>query len=130
MVKSGWAAAARMHKWSKEGRTGVAGYCLKICREAWNLPPDEISAIKEWESIPPRHRHKVRWALIPIGYPVFFEGGEFGHVAIQSQFPGFVWSTDAPTKDRIGLVHVSFFRRKWRYRYLGYSTQFQNRTLP
>lgn len=130
MRANGKLAAATMRKWSRDGRTGVRGYCLKVCRQAWDLPPDEPSAIEEWHSIPAKYRHKVRWSVIPVGMPVFFEGGKHGHVAIASALPGFVWTTDAPKVDRIGLVHISYFRRKWGYRYLGYSSYFQGKPLP
>ena len=130
MRPNGAKAAAWMRRWSLEGRTGVQGYCLRTCREAWGLPGDEASAIKEWHSIPADNRFKTRWSQIPVGAPVFFEGGEFGHVALASGIPGFVWSTDAPKADRIGLVHMSWFARRWRYRYLGWADQFQNQKLP
>lgn len=129
MRKSGLEASNYMKRLSLTGARGVKGWCLKTCRLAWDLGVDEESAIKEWESIPDRFKNdKPNQA--PVGAPHFWRVGKFGHVAIQSEERGKVWSTDAPVGDMIGLVGIPWFERKWGAEYLGWSSQFQNKRLP
>ena len=134
MKRTGRAAAAQMRSWSLEGKRGVAGYCLRWVRLAWELPGDEISAIREWQSIPPEHRHRDA-SKAPVGAPHFWTGKRgalktYGHVALQALEPGWVWSTDAPTRDQIGRVPIGYFETRWGAIYLGWSSELQNRTLP
>lgn len=135
MQKSGRAVAQRMRQWSKNGVTQllgrpIEGHCLMTCRLAWDLPGDEESAILEWNSIDPSHKFKTRFSRIPTGFPIFWEGGKYGHVAIKSSVPGMVWSTDLPETGKIGLVRISTVKNRWGYKYLGWSDVFQNRLLP
>lgn len=118
-----------MWLWKRNKRAGLKGYCLRTCREAWDLPADQPSAIKEWESIPAKYKN-TDWRKAPVGAPHFWAGGEYGHVAIQSRWRGFVYSTDAPIADRVGTVNIGWFRKRWGYRYLGWAKSFQNERLP
>ena len=129
MRLSGRQAANMMRHWSLEGKQGFAGYCLRACRTAWDLPGDELSAIAEWESIPKKYKN-YNSTLAPIGAPHFWKIGEFGHVALQASSWGFVWSTDAPKRDLVGLVPVEWPEKRWGAEYLGWSQQFQNVLLP
>ena len=122
-------AVAYMRDLAKTGATGVKGYCLRTCRLAWGLGSDQPSAIKEWESIPPRHKH-LNPNTAPVGAPHFWAGGKYGHVALQAEHEGYVWTTDLPTPNKVGLVDIALINKKWRYRYLGWSSSFQNQTLP
>ena len=129
MRKNGAEAAAYMAGLAKAGATGVKGMCLRTCRLAWGLPADQPSAIKEWESIPAKFKHTDP-NTAPVGAPHFWRGGKYGHVAIQAEHEGYVWSTDAPTSNKVGLVDILWFKTKWRYTYLGWSSQLQNKPLP
>lgn len=129
MRKTGSEAAAYMQGLSRSGATGVEGMCLRTCRLAWGLPPDEPSAIKEWESIPERFRHKDPMTA-PVGAPHFWRVGKHGHVAIQAAHEGYVWTTDLPAANRVGLVDILMVTTKWRAQYLGWSSQLNNRRLP
>jgi hypothetical protein len=129
MQKSGVAAAKQMWLWMKSKRSGVQGYCLRTCREAWELPAQDASAIKEWESIP-KSRKFTNWRDAPVGAPHFWSGGQYGHIALQSNIRGYVLSTDAPVGDLIGRVQIGWFRKRWGYKYLGWTTELQNRKLP
>ena len=128
-MRTGQDAVKYMWRESAKGTTGFAGWCLKTCRTAWGLPADERSAIQEWDSIPNNLKSR-KWWLAPAGAPHFWKGGEFGHVALQSNVKGFVWTTDAPNPDRIGKVSLFWFRKNWNYKYLGWSKEFQNVVLP
>ena len=129
MKTSGRQAASVMRSWSLEGKQGVKGWCLRACRSAWDLPGDEASALKEWQSIPSQFKSNDP-AKAPIGAPHFWHVGQHGHVALQSGTFGFVWSTDAPKSDRVGLVPLEWFVKHWGAEYLGWSSQFQNCNLP
>lgn len=129
MRKNGAAAVAYMAALAHANAAGVAGYCLKTCRLAWGLPADETSAIKEWQSIPAKYRHTDPMKA-PVGAPHFWSVGKYGHVALQAEHEGFIWTTDLPKNDHIGLVHIDTPARRWRAKYLGWSSQFQNKTLP
>jgi hypothetical protein len=129
MKKSGSEAAKQMWLWMREGKTNVKGYCLRTCREAWELPAQDPSAIKEWESIPANRRFK-NWKQAPVGAPHFWSGGQYGHIALQSNRKGYVLSTDAPKSDLIGRVKIGWFQTFWGYKYLGWSNELQGRKLP
>ena len=129
MRKNGAAAAAYMASLSRNGATGVKGYCLRTCRLAWDLGADQGSAYAEWNSIPVAHRHYDP-TTAPVGAPHFWYGGKYGHVALQAEHEGYVWTTDLPTSNKVGLVDIKFVASKWGYRYLGWSSQFQNQVLP
>lgn len=129
MRKSGAAAAAYMRDLAKNGATGVKGYCLRTCRLAWNLGSDEGSAINEWNSIPQKYRN-TNPNTAPVGAPHFWRGGKYGHVALQAEHEGYVWTTDLPVANKVGLVDIKFINKKWNYTYLGWSSQFQNQLLP
>lgn len=129
MRKTGEAAAAYMEGLSRKGATGVQGYCLRTCRLAWDLGSDQGSAVKEWESIPERYRRKDP-NKAPVGFPHFWKGGAYGHVALQAEHEGYVWTTDLPINNKVGLVDIDLIEKKWGYQYLGWSLQFQNKILP
>lgn len=109
------------------GKTGFQGWCLKTCREAWGLPSDQPSAIKEWQSIPAERRHKTGQA--PLAAPHFWAIGAFGHVALQAKHPARVIGTDSPTADKVGVVELGWFAKRWGAKYLGWSCEFQNRKV-
>lgn len=129
MRKNGAEAAAYMAGLAKQQASGVKNWCLRTCRLAWGLPPDEESAIKEWESIPDKFKHTDPLTA-PVGAPHFWKVGKFGHIALQAEHEGFVWSTDAPVTDKVGLVAIPWFAKKWRAVYLGWAEQLNNKELP
>lgn len=114
---------------SRNNATGVKGYCLRTCRLAWGLGSDQASAIKEWNSIPDLYK-RFDPMTAPVGAPHFWSGGKYGHVALQAEHEGFVWTTDLPVTNKVGLVDIELIQRKWGYKYLGWSLQFQNTKLP
>lgn len=119
---SGKDAANQMEKWHISGKTNVQGLCLKTCREAWKINAKYPSAISAWNNTPKKHKH-LDATKAPIGATHFWKGGKFGHIAIQSHKPGYVWSTDLLVKNRIGRIHLSVVEDKWNFKYLGWTTQ-------
>lgn len=118
-----------MYELKKSGATGFKGWCLRTCRQAWGLAPDAPSAIVEWNSIPAERKSR-KWWKAPAGAPHFWAVGEFGHVALQSRKKGYVYSTDAPVMDKVGVVSLNWFKRRWGATYLGWSWELNNTRLP
>jgi hypothetical protein len=127
-MKSGVDAAKTMQEWSKAGKTGVKGLCLKTCRLAWGIPAKFPSAISAWDNASTSSKN-TNPLKAPVGYPHFFRGGKYGHIVIQSDKPGMVWSTDLPNKDKIGLVSWDETVKKWGFKYLGWTTELNGQKL-
>ena len=125
---TGYQAYAHMHTWQLNHRNGFAGHCHKTCQDAWGLPVMYASAIDAWNHIPAQHRH-TNLDTAPIGAPVFFSGGQYGHVALMSDKKGILISTDAPTRDYIGEVPVSYFTKKWGKTLLGWASMYNGEML-
>lgn len=132
MRKNGAAAAAYLKKLQETQAWIQKNRCLRYCRLAWDLPPQDASAWEEWQSIPESRKHRDPLAA-PVGAPHFWKSplSKYGHIALQSEIQGFVYSTDAPKANRVGLVSFGWFKKRWRsYRYLGWATELQGRKLP
>ena len=112
-----WMATAHM-----AGKRGVKGMCLKTCRLAWQIPAKYPSAIMAWNNTPKKHKF-TNPMKAPQGATHFWKGGKFGHVAIQSDKPGYVWTTDLPVKDTVGRIHYTEVEKAWGSIYLGWTTQ-------
>ncbi len=119
---SGKDAADQMQKWHIEGKTNVQGLCLKTCRQAWKLPAKYPSAILAWNNTPKKNKFTDPMKA-PVGATHFWKGGKYGHVAIQSHKPGYVWSTDLLDKNKIGLIYYTVVYDKWKSQYLGWTNK-------
>jgi len=119
---SGKDAADQMQKWHIEGKTNVQGLCLKTCRQAWKLSAKYPSAISAWDNTPKKNKFSDPMKA-PLGATHFWKGGKFGHVAIQSDKPGYVWTTDLPVKDTVGKIYYTGVNDAWGSKYLGWTTQ-------
>lgn len=58
------------------------------------------------------------WTL---GALVFYEGGEYGHVAICAEDSGVIFTTDLPNKGKVGRVDVNAPVKDWGMTLLGYT---------
>lgn len=105
--------------------SGVRGYCHKTCQNAWALPVKYASAIDAWNHVPAKHRHTDP-SKAPIGAPHFWAGGDYGHVALQSDKKGIVIGTDAPTGNYVGEVAVTWFAKNWGKKYLGWASVYND----
>ena len=65
----------------------------------------------------------------PAGVPVYWAGGDHGHVAI-SVGGGRVRSTDYPTKGRVGEVGIAELTRMWHLTYRGWGPDFGGHPIP
>ena len=141
MRKNGVIAAAYMRDLAMHGATGVRGLCLRTCRLAWGLPGGTPSAIAAWREVPIDHRHADP-TTAPVGAPHFWTGNygglkQYGHIALQAEHEGYVWSTDAPISNKVGMVDLLWFETHWSNRlagrrctYLGWTDMLQGQHLP
>lgn len=93
------------------------GYCLKYVRTCFGIPGKYGSAIIAWNNAKYRHGPS---SAVPVGVPVFFRGGRYGHVAI-SVGNGKCRSTDYPRRGVVSEVAISTLAKNWNYPYLGWT---------
>lgn len=93
------------------------GYCLKYVRTCFGIASKYPSAISAWNNA--KHRHGPTSA-VPVGVPVFFRGGRYGHVAI-SVGNGKCRSTDYPRRGVVSEVAISTLAKNWNYPYIGWT---------
>ncbi len=93
------------------------GKCLYEVQAAFRSPHMFPSAINQWVNA--NHKH-YRDRTPPIGAPVYFQGGKYGHIAIYIG-GGRVRSTDVGGAGRMGTCSIDWFRTHWGYTYLGWS---------
>jgi hypothetical protein len=122
---TGMQAFAHMHQWMLQHKNIEIGRCHATCQNAWGLPVKYMSAIDAWNHVPKAHRH-TDMSKCPIGSPVFFSGGLYGHVAMQSDRVGVLISTDAPSAGYIGEVRTEYFTQKWGKELLGWASQYND----
>jgi len=106
----------------------IHGYCLKVCRMAWGLPGSSTDAIAEWARIPKKYKHNNPLDA-PIGAPHFWDIGAHGHVALQAHKADYIWTTDLPVDNMIGLMSGAGLKARWGGTYLGWSTYFEGYDL-
>lgn len=103
------------------------GYCLNFVWNAIASPthyglPDANAG---WAATTDRHTDMNP----PPGVPVYWAGGEHGHVAI-SVGGGKVRSTDYPTKGKVGEVGIADLTRMWHLTYRGWGPDFAGHPIP
>jgi len=123
---NGVKAVANMRK--LEGKSGFKGWCHKTCQNAWKLPVKYNSAIDAWHHVPASAKH-TDMTNVPVGAPIFFEIGKFGHVVLQSDKKGYVISTDAPKSDFVGEVPLEWFKKHWGVEPLGWASVYNDTKL-
>lgn len=96
--------------------TNRVGMCLWHVQDAFNSPHLYPSAIAQWNAAAFKHHDRD----IPIGAPVFYRGGKFGHIVIYVG-NGRVRSSDAGGSGRMATVPIDWFKQHWGYEYLGWS---------
>jgi len=122
---TGYQAFANMKHLMDTHHSGVQGRCHATCQNAWGLPVMYASAIDAWNHVPKNDRHPDP-SKAPIGAPHFWGGGQYGHVALQSDQKGIVISTDAPVTNFVCLVPVTWFAQHWCKTYLGWASNYNN----
>lgn len=125
---TGRQAYHQMKVWMDTKKTGVAGWCQKVCREAWHLPAGQPSALSAWSAVPAKHRHKDPH-LAPVGAPHFWFDNKHGHVALQSERKDYIITIDLPKRDLIGEVTFNTVAKKWGMTYLGWASNYMGQDL-
>lgn len=111
---------------TKVGTYCTPGYCLRYTRGWYAIPSKYGRADTAWSYAIGKHYSATG---IPVGAPVFWTGGSAGHIAIMST-GGYIVSTDAPTRGRIGLVPLSWPAQRWGLRFAGWAEGFNGVRIP
>lgn len=98
-------------------QTNKVNMCLWECQEIYPTNHWYPSAIVQWKSAKKKHTSKKH---IPIGAPVYYEGGQYGHVVLYVG-DGKVRSTDAAGAGKMGTVPLEWFEKAWNYKFVGWS---------
>ncbi len=101
------------------------GKCLFEVQSAFAGGHMYPSAINQWYNAKHKH-HGDRTP--PVGAPVYFSGGQYGHIAIYVG-DGRVRSTDAGGAGRMATVSIGWFATHWGYNYLGWTGDIANRQI-
>lgn len=105
-------------------RYNTPNLCLRQVREWWGVGSKYPSAISAWRNA--RYRYS---GVPPKGAPVFYSGGQYGHVAF-SLGNGYVRSTDAAGRGKVGTVPLDWFNRNWGYTRVGWTRDLNGVLLP
>jgi len=115
---------------------GILNHCLAVATRAWQVPAGHFqpSAIAAWKATPTKHRHTDP-KKAPVGAVHFWvrhDGTGYGHIATQSDVIGYVWTTDSPIINEVGLQALPFFSSPsgWNMKYLGWSDWLEGYALP
>jgi hypothetical protein len=100
------------------------GYCLKFVRIQLGIGASAPSAIKAWQNA----RNRKVTGVPPAGVPVFWRGGQYGHVAL-SAGNGYCYSTDVVRRGKVDKVLITEINRRWGYTYLGWTTDLNGRNV-
>jgi hypothetical protein len=101
----------------KRKQTNKVNMCLWECQEIYPTNHWYPSAISQWHNAKKKHTSKKN---IPIGAPIYYSGGEYGHVVLYVG-DGMVRSTDAGGRGKMATVSIEWFQRAWGYQYEGWS---------
>ena len=105
--------------------TNRVGMCLWHVQDAFLAPHVQPNAISQWRASKKKHSGGRTPRL---GAPVFYEGGQHGHVAIYVG-NGRVRSTDAGGSGRMATVSLNWFASAWGYKYLGWTGDIGGRDI-
>lgn len=125
IIRPGRKARVWLRDASRKGLThlppdgiAVKGHCVgavgrAFCGSSAGYP----SAHAMLEAV--RRAGKLRGGKPPLSAVVFFRGGKYGHVAVQTWYDT-VWGTDNPVVGQIGRVKRSKITEDWGYVYAGW----------
>jgi hypothetical protein len=101
----------------KNKARNYVGKCLWEVQNAYQSPHMYYDAISQWRNAKKKHPGD---RTPPVGAPVYYAGGNHGHVAIYVG-GGLVRSSDAGGAGRMGTVTHNWFANNWGYSYLGWT---------
>jgi len=98
--------------------TYAPGLCLQWVRTLYGIAGKYDDAETAWQNA--MHKHPGAF-IPPLGVPVWWENNSIrGHVAI-SDGMGAVYSTDYPTRGRVGRVGIARLTTEWNMHYRGWT---------
>ena len=100
--------------------------CLMYTRTWLEIGSRELSAIDAWNAA--RHKHRGDHNP-PRGAPVFWGGGEFGHIAL-AVTKDLVRSTDTKSTGRVSTVSDRWHEINWGKNYLGWTEDLNGVDIP
>lgn len=113
---------------ARQVRTYPPGYCLKYVRaEAWQIGGLYASAIDAWHGAIKRHPGDRN---PPIGAPVFYSGGKYGHIVCNAEGPDDIRSTDCQSSGQVSETDTNWPVRNWGQTYLGWTEDLNGIDLP
>lgn len=103
------------------------GYCQKYVRgPCWEVGSLYGSAIEAWNGAREKHPGD---RTPPVGAPVYYSGGSYGHVALYVG-NGRIRSTDCPENGQVGETDLDWPTRRWGHTYLGWTGDINAVHLP
>ena len=109
----------------KQQTTNRVGMCLWEVQEAFQTNHWYPSAIEQWRNAKKKHTGRKN---IPVGAPVYYEGGRHGHIVIYVG-DGMVRSSDAGGAGRMATVPIDWFKQAWGYTFVGWSEDIGGRDI-
>ena len=104
------------------------GYCLKYVRaEGWIIGGLYASAIDAWHGAIVRHPGD---RTPPIGAPLFYSGGQYGHIVIATETQSDMRGTDMPSSGDVSESDIAWPERNWGQTYLGWTEDLNGVDLP
>lgn len=102
------------------------GYCQSDCRQSYGLPSLFGSAWSQWLGLDDEDRHTGKIEDAPVGAPLFFRGGTYGHVMLAANpfkdgRPG-AWSNDLVQYGMIDKVARTAPVIHWGQQYVGWGS--------
>jgi hypothetical protein len=100
---------------------------LKYVRTWWEVPSLYGSAIDAWNGARDKHPGDRK---PPDGAPLFFRGGNYGHIVIADPDHEGMRSTDCHSSGDVSDDDIGWTERTWGYDYLGWTGDLNGVTLP
>jgi hypothetical protein len=103
------------------------GMCLRYVRTWWEVGSLYGSAIEAWNGA--RHKHPGD-RTPPKGAPLFYRGGNYGHIVIADPGHQGCRSTDCKSSGVVSDAEIAWTEVTWGYTYLGWTEDLNGVTLP
>lgn len=103
------------------------GMCLKYVRTWWEIGSAYGSAIEAWNGA--RFKHPGD-RTPPKGAPLFYRGGQYGHIVICDPDHEGQRGTDCHGSGDVSDEDIAWVERAWGYEYLGWTEDLNGVTLP
>lgn len=115
-----------------DNANGYTSYDVGMCQQFVRGPCWEVgayfgSAIEAWEGAALKHPGD---RTPPVGAPLYYRGGQYGHTVIAKPNAAGMRSTDCPSSGRVSDEDIAWVERTWGYEYLGWTGDLNGVRLP